>query len=368
LTLQKIITYTIKPFLLLFKVKDQEALMKILEHIKGKSLLVLIAGIIILCVGFVIISCGDPELKTTDSKKGQCAIDFTRKDTGRTLFVTARNASFPSITGKELTVEAWIKPKTAPSSTSSGIFGRYDSRGVKMSVQENYPEFTIRVLVGSTSTAGTSTAPEVDYMVRGPVALAQNVWHHIVGVLVNDDHTNTSGDGDVHGSCEDDSGNPVDGADEKPHLDLYVNGHFVNCAKTWGDPDDTAGGPQFVSDPFIAIPDADANLAAIGYNPNTYNEQFEGVIDEVRLWTVARTSADIYTCMGRELSTSGGDCGINTDILKGYWRFNECEHDKTMDWSGAGSSGFITDSGGHEWDDGWVEGVRGVNGDLLPMD
>jgi hypothetical protein len=349
-------------FLFVSLINYQEAIMKIFEQIKGKSPLFLVSAILILCAGFIIEGCGDPELKTTDSKKGQCALDFTRAgaDVG---VVFAGNDSFPSIAGKEVTVEAWIMPKA--SSTPGGIFGRADNNGILMWMEDYVPKFTVRVLTSATSTPGT-TDGSVDYTVEG-IALAQGIWSHIAGVLVDDDHTNSSGDGDVHGACT------VAGAEsQRPHLDLYVNGHFVDCATVYGgtslqgdpDPADPAKADQSVTDPDIFGGTSDSNYATIGLADAS---QFEGVVDEVRLWTVARTSAQMKACMGRELSTSGdGDCGINTKKLKGYWRFNECEHAKTMDWSGAGSSG-VVELGSHEWEDGWVEGVR-VNGALLPMD
>jgi hypothetical protein len=353
--------------------------MKIFEQIKGKALLFLVSAILILCAGFIIISCGDPELKTTEPKKGQCAIDFTRVPDSRQAAVWAGNASFPSIVGRNLTVEAWIKPK-ADSATAGGIFGRYDNvGGVIMWVRDNIPKFAMRVMVASSSDPNVTST--IDYTVEGTVALAKNVWHHIAGVLVNDDHTNTSGDGEVHGPCS------TPGAEsEMPHLDLYVNGHFIDCATNWGDSapsgdPDPATGPQGISEPGMFGFGSDTNGAFIGTltggslvdgNIEGDNQQFEGVIDEVRLWTVARTSKQIYECMGRELSTSGGgDCGINPGILKGYWRFNECEHADALDWSGAGSKGImevtLAAGGWGHWEDGWVEGVR-VNGALLPMD
>jgi hypothetical protein len=329
--------------------------MKIFQQIKGRSPLFLVSAILVLCAGFIIEGCGDPELKTTDSKKGQCAIDFTRAgdDTG---IVYAGNDSFPSIEGKQLTVEAWIKPKpTSTPASPGGIFGRYDNGGgILLKVNDNIPTFVMRVMVASSTDPNVTST--VDYTVQGTTALVQNVWNHIAGVLVNDDHTNTSGDGDVHGACG--------GAeDDRPHLDLYVNGHFVDCAATFGDPDDDAVGPQGVSNPSSFGSSSDSNFATIGLA----DSPFEGVIDEVRLWTVARTSTELNACVGRELSTSGeGECGINPDILKGYWRFNECEHADALDWSGAGSKGVI-EIGTEHWEDGWVEGVR-VNGALLPMD
>ena len=348
--------------------------MKIFEQIKGKSLLFLITGILILCAGFIIEGCGDPELKTTDSKKGQCAIDFTLVP-GTSGAVFAGNDSFPSIAGNELTIEAWIKPKpTSTPASPGGIFGRIDLRGVNLGINNNIPRFTLRVMTVPTSTPGID--PFYDYTVNGVTGLTElteNEWAHVAGVLVDDDHTNTSGDGDVHGACMDELGNPVAGGlDERPHLDLYVNGHFVNCATVYGgkapagpDPASAAQADQRVSDPLVFGMEADSNYATIG---QTYTDAlFEGVIDEVRLWTVARTSTQLNACVGRELSTSGGEeCGINTNILKGYWRFNECEHADVLDWSGAGSKGTL-EVGGEHWEDGWVEGVR-VNGALLPMD
>jgi hypothetical protein len=159
--------------------------MKIFQRIKGKSPLFLISAILILCAGFIIISCGDPELKTTDSKKGQCAIDFNSAPDLVTIF--AGNDSFPSIAGNELTVEAWIKP-ISETNTAGGVFGRYDAAGVIMWVKENEPKFAIRTRPATPS--GTST----DSMVRSNVSMTSNMWYHIAGVLANTNHT------DVHPS------------------------------------------------------------------------------------------------------------------------------------------------------------------------
>ena len=68
--------------------------------------------------------------------------------------------------------------------------------------------------------------------------------------------------------------------------------------------------------------------------------RFDGVIDEVRFWTVARTETQIQLCMGQELSfNEKGDCYMDDAILKGYWRFNEGEGSSVADISGGGSSG-----------------------------
>ena len=67
----------------------------------------------------------------------------------------------------------------------------------------------------------------------------------------------------------------------------------------------------------------------IGKAPLVYdeNESFNGIIDEVRIWNVARTQQEIQQYMHQQLT--GTEPG-----LVGYWQFNEgtgnTAYDKTV--------------------------------------
>lgn len=75
--------------------------------------------------------------------------------------------------------------------------------------------------------------------------------------------------------------------------------------------------------------------------------QFIGLIDEVRLWNVARTEQEIQDSMFRELD--GSETGLSA-----YWKFNEGQGTTAQDSSGTGNTGFFV--GNPLWvDDGFPQ-------------
>lgn len=68
-----------------------------------------------------------------------------------------------------------------------------------------------------------------------------------------------------------------------------------------------------ISDPGVTVPVAGGNLY-LGQNAPGRNDQFDGLIDEVRLWNVARTGAEIETNRHGEIPGHAN--------LIGYWRLN----------------------------------------------
>jgi len=72
---------------------------------------------------------------------------------------------------------------------------------------------------------------------------------------------------------------------------------------------------------------------------------FDGTIDEVRFWSIARSELEIQATMSTPLS--GADAG-----LVGYWRFDEGTGDIAGDSSSAGNDGSLGDSPGASPD--WV--------------
>jgi len=337
--------------------------MKKFNIIEGKMCLFLVTAIIILCAGFFIIGCGvGPATKAANTNAGQFAVDFNAAAGASIVALNVSHASFPSLlgtnAGKTLTIEAWVQPK-ASSTTPGGIFGRYDARGSMMWVTSAVPKFAIRVF---TAPAASST----DYSVSGTTTLINDTWYHLAGVLVNQDHSATHAaidceDGGAVGS--DDAG----GNAENPHLDIYVDGVLEACATTFDSTDlvtDPAAAPQGILDPNkYLLADATVNSAEIGWLSNALTPlvdsvaggNFEGIIEEVRVWTSARTASQIADCKDAELSIASGNCNINDSSLLGYWRFNTGSGSDIHDSSGNGLNGAM-EVGVTHWSDGWVAG------------
>ncbi len=320
--------------------------MRKLVQLRNKPLYLLVAGILALIIGFIFISCGeDPQLKVAIADNGPYAVDLTLAPDPFGVFFAA-NINFARIEGKELTIEAWVKSKA--DSLSGGVLGRLDAKGILLYVNNNEPKLLIKRTPVLPETIGCSqikaTSTECIVGSNDTSTLTDGEWHHIAGSLTNEDQSSGPDDCAVVGA-------------ESPHLAIYVDGDLKNCSTT---------GSLFTNDPandIIAI-----GLIGEGADP-VDNEEisggtiFKGQIDEVRFWTVARTEAQIQSCMGQELNFSVmGDCYIDTTILKGYWRFNEGEGSSVADLSGGGSSGGMEkanpandpDQPTLPWDGGWI--------------
>ena len=76
------------------------------------------------------------------------------------------------------------------------------------------------------------------------------------------------------------------------------------------------------------------NDLRIGTRQNAANQHFNGLIDEVRIWNIARTQGDIQTTMNSALT--GAESG-----LVGNWRFNEGTGTTVTDQSAAGNHGTL---------------------------
>lgn len=316
--------------------------MRHFNSIKKKLPLILLIGILILCLGFILINCGKgPQGKITNPDSGQYAIDFSATENGNLGVVFTVGENLPSLKNKEFTVEAWVKTKGT--STTGAIFGRYDnSGGTLMWVKDNEPKFAIRL----PNFSGTGTPR--DFTVESNFVLGADEWHHIAGVLVNAVHPHPSST--FGAAC-------ATAAAETPHIDIYVDGDLKNCASTGSE-----FLPEFVCDPlavgsgvcatdttavgnFIGGPASDGTIA-----------NMNGVVDEVRFWTIARTPEQINACMNQELSLGTGTCGRMTDNLQGYLRFNEGKGHSPGDFSGMGA-GSKESPAAHVWDGGWVSGA-----------
>ena len=344
--------------------------MKKIKQRNGKLPLLLITAILTLCAGFLIVGCGtDPVLKATDVDKGAYAVDFNACP-GDYCYGTAGTTDNPmvDIGNKEITFEALVKKNTVTAVTGA-VFSRLDTAsGAVLYVKADEPSFAMRANYTASSSA--------DYIVSAGAAsnLVQGAWTHIAGVIANADHSL------VHSSvtCLKGDGS-AGGESEKPHLDIYVNGQIQNCGTTWDSTNsDTTNEPQFADNSgsdkaFIGkiedSTDADCVDPATDPKCNTLDNtiyqttNLNAVVDELRLWTTARTATQLSECYNKELGFSG-NCSRADSNLAVYFRMNEGTANLTTDWSGNGYLGsffYMTGTDESSWDAAWVAG-NGVTG------
>ncbi|MGA7178783.1 MAG: DUF2341 domain-containing protein [Thiobacillaceae bacterium] len=99
----------------------------------------------------------------------------------------------------------------------------------------------------------------------------------------------------------------------------YANGTLV----------DTYNGTGNIGDVYPTM-----NDLSIGGRQNTTGQRFTGLIDEVRVWNVARSGAQIQAAYNTALA--GNEAG-----LVGYWRFSESSGTTAVDSSTEGNNGVL---------------------------
>ncbi len=89
-----------------------------------------------------------------------------------------------------------------------------------------------------------------------------------------------------------------------------------------------------------------------GFNPvrGDFVAPFKGIIDEVRIWNIARTESEIQSTMNQSLN--GNEPG-----LVGYWKFDEGTGSTTADLTSNGNDGTISGAI-------WVPGATPVEDDV----
>lgn len=313
-----------------------------------KLLLVLITAILIVCAGFIFISCGKgPQSKIANTDKGSFALDFSNCEDGAICRALLGSPIFKQntdkkIANKDLTIEAWVKSNvpsatTTTSTFTGGIFGRLDSAGgIALFVKNGVPKAVIRKV------SGTSTSTIIDdFIVEGDATsyILDSAWHHIAAVFVNSAHSHT-----VSATCS------ASDASSIPHIDIYVDGILKGCKSTSGE------FPTEPGDVFLAVGIFAENLSGRTVN-GLDNAAFPGVIDEARLWGVARTESQINQCKSKELSFDSGTCGRLTSNCIGYLRLNEGAGATVNDWCGLGTGVLEQVSGSgllSSWATGWT--------------
>jgi hypothetical protein len=285
--------------------------MKIFVHFIDKFTLFLGVAILILCIGFIFISCGkSPQVKVEILDNGPYSIDLTQSTGGGGFNIDSPN--FTTVNGRPFTVEAWVKRKAQNIANFNGfVFSQLKPEvGFALLVEQSKPKFTIRFPTMPTST---------DYAVacNPTVDLPEDEWAHVAGSLVYENHSQSQG----HPACPDKNQNSTGGESEIPHLDLFVNGTICGCATI-----------NELDAEDIPLSNEGTRVGKIGYSDGgfsavTSTAPFIGNIDEVRLWvnttggTAARSASEISQCFNRELDVSSASCSFNKK-LAGYWPLN----------------------------------------------
>lgn len=179
------------------------------------------------------------------------------------------------------TVEAWVQR----SSTGTGLFTIVDKQAGAAGWFLRFTNNTLTFDAGGNSATGATT-------------ITDQAWHHVAAVLDATGKTTT----------------------------LYLDG------------------VQDGSATFTVAANTDsAAVLGLGGKPSV-GDYFDGALDDVRLWSTARTAAQIREFMRTPLA--GTDAG-----LAGYWTFEEGAGVLTADRrsSGHGNNGILVNAGGNEW-------------------
>lgn len=187
----------------------------------------------------------------------------------------------------DLTFEMWVKIETAPSSQIYGLISKYDSPGNQRSYASYYRDVSgtkrIYFLASSDGQGGTAVERYVD------ADLGTGTWHHVAVVF-------SASAGTAY---------------------FYVDGSQVGSAQTGYDTSIHNG----------------SSLFEIG--SHEASSFFDGLIDDVRMWNVARTVTEISDDMSRELN--GNETG-----LVAYWKLNNDLTDSTSNGNTLTNNGSAT--------------------------
>jgi hypothetical protein len=197
-----------------------------------------------------------------------------------------------------LTVEAWINAEEWQSSIWAGVIvgkqGTSPDKGYCLTAGENgRVEFTVSIEEGWKSVAT-------------PQLLGTNAWYHIAGVY---------------------NGNEVE---------LFINGVLQGTEDAIGD-----------------LTSGTGVVMNLGDNPTWPGRFWNGKLDEVRIWSVARTEAQIQEFMSIELTGT-------EDGLEAYYPMNEGTGNAIADVSGNNNAGQMLNMD----ETAWVEGFQPVTADV----
>lgn len=175
---------------------------------------------------------------------------------------------------EEVTISAWIKPTDFPNTCTTIFF-----KGNKRIPQITHRQFTIWLFDEGCIFFDTSPGGRpLKYTISESESIIRNQWYHVAGTI--------------------DAKNDI--------MKLYLNGSEV-------DRNDFRGENNL---PNTALP---FRIGCSHEEERTEHASFAGLIDEVRIWNIARTENQIRADMHKELN--GDEAG-----LVAYWKF-ETEND-----------------------------------------
>lgn len=308
-------------------------------RIKKSVPLFLVLGILVVCIGFLIVSCGtNPQQKVETITGGAYSLDFSDCPApgGNVCYVVNESNVFKrdsnkTMAGKELTAEAWVNLHSA--SASGAVFGRLDSSGIMLFVNSGVPKAVVRRVTGAAPATATTD------MIVGDLAtaLTARVWTHLAAVLSFPTSSTSK-------------------------LDLYVDGQLADT-QTVDENANTVARSEF-TEPSSDYMTAGFNISEFEFDGLAKKTIFNGLIDETRLWGVARTQSEIQACMSVELGLDGSTCGRMTNDLIGYYRFNEGSAHTVNEWTGLGTAvkeyvdpNSSNDPPVESWNSGWTSGA-----------
>jgi len=206
-----------------------------------------------------------------------------------------------------LAVSAWIYPEDTSNANQIVVV----SRGYNYWL---YIEGTVKFIVWNSGGSGvTSSFALTD--------LIQNQWSHLIGTY--------------------------DGSNVK----IYLNGVLKDTQSQTG-----------------SVRDVSGNLY-IGLNPETHSTyEFDGKIDDVRIYDYARSASEIRTDynagkiarFGPHSTCDDDPGGCMTNGLVGYWSFDEADGTTAADQSGEGNDGTLTNN--PTWTQGKKNGALELDG------
>ena len=236
---------------------------------------------------------------------------------GSNQFVTFGDAAGTGELGASaFTLELWFKRTGAGVGTSTGTGGvtaiPLITKG--RAEGETPANLNMNYFFGIDSTTGTlvadfeDTAGGINHPVLGTAVVTSNVWHHVAA-------TYSGSTWNLY----------LDGALDKT---LVLASAFV--------PEATS-----IQDAGVGSAMTSTGVAA-GF--------FQGVVDEVRIWNVARNLSEIQAAKNTELGPQAG--------LIGLWHFNDGSGTVATDVSGRGNNGTLTPTATAP---GWVTGFDVTN-------
>jgi hypothetical protein len=220
------------------------------------------------------------------------------------------------------TVEAWIKPEKEEGVILSGgnNSARITTDGYALYLWKGASTYAPEGCADNTDASCVKFAVKSNgkwYAATAEIKKSMlNEWHHVAGVY--DKNTGT--------------------------LTVYIDGKALSGTDN-NHRNGVSGVPALADagSTFIAVNQTFTPEMILGYERKKVEiipkpvHWFKGTIDEVRLWTEARTASRIKKCMKQELGRSG-DCRIS-DSLATYLPFNEGQGATVRDMSGHGNNG-----------------------------